>query len=173
MSNNEIDIDNMDSSLNEESQFIMEAENNDGKVVSFDLAGLDSRALAFLIDVVLISLVALLAYGIGTYSLKDPAIDSPGFGRAFTPIYLLLFFLASSYFVILNGYSGKTIGKMFMGIKIISDEGNPIGFWQSFVRWIGYYVSGIFLFIGFIWSFFDPNYQSWHDKIAGTYVVKE
>ncbi len=173
MSNKEIDKNSLESSLNEVSQSTMDVGNNEQQVVSFDLAGLDSRVLAFLIDLVLISVVALLAYGIGTYSLQNPGIDSPGLGRAFTPIYLLLFFLGSSYFVILNGYSGKTIGKMLMGIRIISEEGGPIGFWQSFVRWIGYYISAIFLFIGFIWSVFDPNFQSWHDKIAGTYVVKE
>jgi uncharacterized RDD family membrane protein YckC len=28
------------------------------------------------------------------------------------------------------------------------------------------------IFIGVIWVAFDPNKQGWHDKIAGTYVVK-
>ncbi|MEM7008947.1 MAG: RDD family protein [Thermodesulfobacteriota bacterium] len=147
-----------------------EISNIEEDVISFDLAGLNSRAAAFIIDVVIISIIALLAFGIGVFFVKDPEIS---LGNVFMPIFLLLFFLSSSYFVILNGYSGKTIGKMIVGIKIISDDGDGIGFWQSFVRWIGYYISAIFLFLGFIWSIFDQNSQSWHDKIAGTYVVKE
>lgn len=140
-------------------------------VLTFDLAGLNSRALAFFIDIIIISLVALLAFGIGVFFIKDTG--SIVLDRVFMPIYLLLFFLGSSYFVILNGYRGKTIGKMIMGIRIISSEGGNIGFWQSFARWIGYYISGAFLFIGFLWSIFDKNSQSWHDKIAGTFVVRD
>jgi len=140
-------------------------------ILTFNLAGLNSRAVAFFIDLIIISLVALLAFGIGIFFVKDAGdivLD-----RVFMPIYLLLFFLGSSYFVVLNGYGGKTIGKMIMGIRIISTEGSNIGFWQSFARWIGYYISGAFLFIGFLWSIFDKNSQSWHDKIAGTYVVRD
>jgi len=140
-------------------------------VLTFDLAGLNSRALAFFIDIIIISLVALLAFGIGIFFVKDTG--GIVLNRVFMPIYLLLFFLGSSYFVVLNGYGGKTIGKMIMGIRIISSEGNNIGFWQSFARWIGYYISGAFLFIGFLWSIFDKNSQSWHDKIAGTFVVRD
>ena len=138
-------------------------------VLTFDLAGLNSRALAFFIDIIIICLVALLAFGIGIYFVKDSGgivLD-----RVFMPIYLLLFFLGSSYFVILNGYGGKTIGKMIMGIRIISSEGGNIGFWQSFARWM--LLSILSLFIGFLWSIFDKNSQSWHDKIAGTFVVRD
>lgn len=151
----------------------LKEDNDDEETLTFDLAGLNSRALAFFIDLIIISLVALLAFGIGIYVIQSLSVGVFNLGRVFMPIYLLLFFLSSSYFVILNGYGGKTIGKMLMGIRIISDEGNPIGFWQSFVRWIGYYISGSIFFIGFLWSIFDRSSQSWHDKIACTFVVKE
>lgn len=148
----------------------MEVENKEQQSASFTLAELNIRALAFFIDIGLVSLLAFITYGIGLYFLHGAGSD---LGSAFITIYMLLFFLASSYFVILNGYTGATVGKMVMGIRIISDEGGAIGFWQSFVRWIGYYISGIFIFLGFLWSIFDKNSQSWHDKIAGTYVVKD
>ncbi len=60
---------------------------------------------------------------------------------------------------------------MAVGIRIISSEGNELGLWESFMRWVGYYISAVFLFAGFIWSVFDQDSQTWHDKIAGTYVV--
>lgn len=160
-------------SPNDLSQSNMRTDNYEEELLSFDLAGLNSRALAFFIDLVIVAVVSLVAFGAAIYFLQDTNIDSLGLKRVFMPIYMLLFFLASSYFVILNGYGGKTIGKMVMGIRIISEEGSSIGFWQSFVRWIGYYISGSLFFLGFVWSIFDRNSQSWHDKIAGTYVVKE
>ena len=174
MSYNDIDnTDLVENSASDLPQSIMETDNHQEEFISFNLAGLNSRALAFFIDLIIVAIISLLAFGVGIYYLQDTNIDSFSLRRVFMPIYLLLFFLGSSYFVILNGYAGKTIGKMLMGIKIISDEGNSIGFWQSFVRWIGYYISASFLFLGFIWSIFDRNSQSWHDKVAGTFVVKE
>lgn len=174
MSKKEIDNPDLyESSLEEISQSNMQADNLEDELLSFDLAGLNSRAIAFFIDLIVIAIIALVAYGAAIYFLPDTNLDSYELKRVFMPIFMLLFFLASSYFVILNGYGGRTIGKMIMGIRIISDEGGSIGFWQSFVRWIGYYISGAFLFLGFVWSIFDKSSQSWHDKIAGTYVVKE
>ncbi len=148
----------------------MEVENKEQESALFTLAELNIRALAFFIDMAMVSLLAFITYGVGLYFLHGAGSD---LGDAFFTIYLILFFLASSYFVVLNGYTGATIGKMLVGIRIVSNEGRDIGFWQSFVRWIGYYISGIFIFIGFLWSIFDKNSQSWHDKIAGTYVVKD
>jgi len=151
----------------------MDIENNDTQSISFNLAGLNSRALAFFIDLILISIVALLAFGAGTSLLGDSSLEPLDVERVFVPIYLLLFFLGSAYFVILHGYGGKTIGKMLLGIRLITEQGDSVGFWKSFVRWIGYYISTAFLFIGFIWPIFDSRAQSWHDKIAGTFVVKD
>ncbi len=148
----------------------MEEENLEEQSVQYSLAELNTRALALFIDLIIVSVIALIAYGVGIYFLGVGNSRSENF---FMSIYLLLFFLASSYFVIFNGYTGSTIGKMIMGIRIISDEGVSIGFWRSFVRWIGYYISAIFVFVGFLWSFFDRNSQSWHDKLAGTFVVKD
>lgn len=162
-----------DSSSEEISQSDMRTDNLEDELLTYDLAGLNSRALAFFIDLVIIAIIAFVAYGAALYFLKDANLDSYELKRVFMPIYMLLFFLASSYFVVLNGYGGRTIGKMIMGIRIISEQGGSIGFWQSFVRWIGYYISTTFLFLGFAWSIFDANSQSWHDKIAGTYVIKE
>jgi len=174
MSNKDIgNPDFFEDSPEEISQTNMRTDNIEEELLSFDLAGLNSRALAFFIDLVVVAVISLVAFGAAIYFLQDTNLDSFGLKRVFMPIYMLLFFLASSYFVVLNGYGGITIGKMVMGIRIISDEGGSIGFWQSFVRWIGYYISAAFLFIGFVWSIFDASSQSWHDKIAGTYVVKE
>ncbi len=174
MSNKDINNpESFEDSPNDLSESNMRTENYEEELLSFDLAGLNSRALAFFIDLVVIAIVSLVAFAAAIFLLQDTNLDSLGLNRVFMPIYMLLFFLASAYFVILNGYGGKTIGKMIMGIRIISEEGSSIGFWQSFVRWIGYYISAAFLFLGFVWSIFDRNSQSWHDKIAGTYVVKE
>ena len=138
---------------------------------SYSLAGLNRRAAAFIIDIVIIALITFLTIGAGFYILSDSGVESLELSRVYLPIYALLFFLASTYFVFLHFYAGRTLGKMAVGIKVINSEGSEVGLWESFMRWVGYYISAVFLFAGFIWAGFDEDSQAWHDKIAGTYVV--
>lgn len=138
---------------------------------SYSIAGLKLRAAAFAIDLVIISFITYLTIGAGFLLLGDTALTPTELSRVYLPIFALLFFLASTYFLFLHYYSGRTLGKMAVGIKVISSEGKELGLWESFMRWVGYYISAVFLFAGFIWSVFDRDSQAWHDKIAGTYVV--
>jgi uncharacterized RDD family membrane protein YckC len=50
--------------------------------------------------------------------------------------------------------------------------GNTLSVGQSIGRYLGYYVSMIPLFIGLIWVAFDKRKQGWHDKLAGTVVIR-
>lgn len=44
---------------------------------------------------------------------------------------------------------------------------------QLIVRYLGYYVSIFGLMLGFLWIAFDRRKQGWHDKLAGTVVIKK
>lgn len=65
-----------------------------------------------------------------------------------------------------------TIGGIIMGIKGVRVDGAPMDFSVALVRHLSSYLSAMALFIGFFWAGWDPEKQSWHDKIAGTIVVK-
>ncbi len=66
---------------------------------------------------------------------------------------------------------GGTIGKLLTGTKIIKD-GKNLSFWRAFLRnHIGYMISGVFLYLGFIWIFIDKERKGWHDMVADTLVV--
>ena len=67
--------------------------------------------------------------------------------------------------------ANRTLGKMVMGLQVIPLRGGRMNFFRSFVRYLGYIVSIIPLFLGFSWILFDRRRQGWHDKIAGTCVV--
>jgi len=150
-----------------------ESQSKEG-AISFDLAGIGSRITAFIIDLVLIFGIATLTLGVGLFFTGAGFSVSPErFMNVLIPIYFILLFLGSTYFVFLEGFAGKTVGKMIVGIKIIRDDGESMRLWEAFVRWLGYFVSAFFIFIGFIWAIFDSKSQAWHDKFAGTYVVKE
>ncbi len=68
---------------------------------------------------------------------------------------------------------GATPGKMVIGAVIVDATTlGKIGTGQAILRYIGYYVSMIPLLLGLIWVGFDARKQGWHDKIAGTLVIK-
>ena len=133
----------------------------------YSLAGFFPRATAFIIDLVI---VAVIAYATLQLSFM---VAGGGGTRGMNYIYPVLFLLASTYFIFLHALGGKTIGKMLMGIRLISDEGRDVGIWNAFLRWFGYFISAAVMMAGFFWAIFDSGGQTWHDKIAGTYVVKD
>ena len=59
-----------------------------------------------------------------------------------------------------------------VGIKIIRVDGQPINFAVALVRSLSSFFSAVVLFLGFFWAGWDKDKQAWHDKIAGTIVVK-
>lgn len=67
---------------------------------------------------------------------------------------------------------GQTPGKAAMNIQVIKVDGSPINGVDVLLRYLGYTVSGLVLGLGYIWAIFDDNNQGWHDKMAGTYVVR-
>ncbi len=48
----------------------------------------------------------------------------------------------------------------------------PIGPWRAFVRILVANISLLCFGLGFLWMLWDPKSQTWHDKAAGTVVVK-
>lgn len=70
-------------------------------------------------------------------------------------------------------YKATTPGKMVVTAIIVDYKtgGKPSAM-QCIIRYIGYYISLIPLGLGFIWIAFDAKKQGWHDKIAGTVVVR-
>lgn len=80
--------------------------------------------------------------------------------------------LSLVYFTYFHSSTGQTIGKKLIKIKVIQASGGPINYKIALIRWAGYFISGLVVFLGFFCVAFDKDKQGWHDKIAGTYVVK-
>ncbi len=68
--------------------------------------------------------------------------------------------------------AGQTPGKRAMNIRVVSTDGGRVSDLQAILRYIGYYISSLLLFLGWLWALVDRNHQALHDKLAGTYVVQ-
>ena len=87
--------------------------------------------------------------------------------------YALGIIIAIAYFTYFEGGdTGQTIGKRALGIRVVDFEtGGPIGYGRGFIRYIGRIVSGVVIYIGYLWMLWDREKQTWHDKFAGAVVV--
>jgi uncharacterized RDD family membrane protein YckC len=129
--------------------------------VSAPKAGFWVRVLAYLIDVVaLIAIDYVLAL---VLSGGDLAAVS-NLGTLVGIVYLVGFW--SSY------GGGQTLGMRVLGLRVVRTDGSQLTIVQALIRYVGLIIASIPLLIGLIWVAFDANKQGWHDKIAGTYVVK-
>jgi uncharacterized RDD family membrane protein YckC len=70
-------------------------------------------------------------------------------------------------------YRQATPGKMAISARIVDAQtGSAPTTQQLIVRYLGYFVSTIPFGLGLLWVAFDPRKQGWHDKMAGTVVVR-
>lgn len=67
-----------------------------------------------------------------------------------------------------------TPGKRLLKLKVLDAKtGENLTFGQAVIRYLAYIPATLFLCIGLIWVAFDSKKQGWHDKLAGTVVVKD
>ncbi len=77
------------------------------------------------------------------------------------------------YYVLLEGgETGQTLGKKMVGIRVVDARAaGQLGYGRAFIRYIGRYVSSVVLLLGYLWMLWDREKQTWHDKMASSYVV--
>lgn len=80
------------------------------------------------------------------------------------------------YLILLTWWSGKTLGKTIMGIRVVNarQSRGSLTFGQVFLReFIGKFLSSLPFFLGYLWAGWNARKQGWHDLLAKTHVVRE
>jgi uncharacterized RDD family membrane protein YckC len=144
-------------------------------------AGFISRMIAFIIDLVILSLTGALIISLTSLISNFFHLDifirrvSQGFPALTNvitvAITLLSFFLLAGYFSVCWTVIGSTPGKLFMGLRVVRRNDLQLTFGKALLRFAGYWISAIPLFLGFLWVLVDGRRQGWHDKLAGTQVI--
>ncbi|HWH71771.1 MAG TPA: RDD family protein, partial [Candidatus Sulfotelmatobacter sp.] len=119
------------------------------ETLAYPKAGFWERMGAGFLDLVLVSLLGSLLGG---------------------PRWGLL--VALAYFAGMWTWKGTTIGGIVLGLKVVRLEGQPVSFAVALVRALTAAFSVVVLFLGFLWIIWDEDKQAWHDKIAGTVVLR-
>ena len=129
-----------------------------GDLLSFPRATFLERLAAFGLDLVLVVIAAQVL-----------RLDRLFSGDAIESNVLLL---AVLYHVGFWAWKQTTVGGIICQLRLVRIDGSALRFAEALVRGL----SGIFSLavagLGFFWILRDPERQAWHDRIAGTYVVK-
>jgi uncharacterized RDD family membrane protein YckC len=78
----------------------------------------------------------------------------------------------AAYGAVMWKLKASTIGGIICGLQVVRLDGRPIDWPTAIVRALGCFLSLAVVGLGFIWIAIDNDKQSWHDKIAGTVVVR-
>lgn len=122
-------------------------------------AGFWIRLAALVLDVILIGVICSFLSGI--------------FPRgSHVQIHADMLPVLAFYGALMWKLKGTTIGGIVFGLKVVRLDGRELDWGIAIVRALGCFVSLIVIGLGFIWVAIDGEKQSWHDKIAGTTVVR-
>lgn len=142
-------------------------------------AGLLRRWFATVLDDLIICIWFILVIGIPNFVEFHKRVvrakggvpaEDYGTGIAYIFIFGTVLLLVYVLFLLRKG---MTPGKRVLGEQVVTSQGANMGFWRMVFREvIGKFISGLFFGLGYFWAIWDKNSQAWHDKIAGTVVVR-
>jgi uncharacterized RDD family membrane protein YckC len=147
-------------------------------------AGFISRLIAFVIDILIVSItigillgtvvLILNFFNFDFNTLTADATNLNNFIRGFLVFFTgfgFTFTVNLIYDVFFWMVTGKTIGKMVMGLRVIGPKGARITFGRALRRYVGYWISALPLFLGYFWVLINDDRHAWHDMIGGTSVI--
>jgi uncharacterized RDD family membrane protein YckC len=145
-------------------------------------AGFWIRFLALILDGIVLSLVVqpltlLAGPGFEFETTENTAGEIQSFssnfdGSDFAIAALIGMAIYVAYFTIAIGRWGQTIGALAVSIKVVHPDGSLLSYGASLLRYVGSWVSGIILWIGYLMMIWDGRKQTLHDKMAGSVVIK-
>ena len=69
-------------------------------------------------------------------------------------------------------HNGQTVGRQALAIRITNLQGGPISTGQAWGRFLfASFISKNICYLGYLWMLWDARKQTWHDKVASTYVL--
>ena len=123
----------------------------------------------------------LLAYVIDSWLILGCQLGGAVFGQELLPSEegSILGFLAAGALVVflnygvLQGISGASLGKWTMNLQVVRTDGSPINIAHSSYRTSLYLLSILPAYAGYLVFLWSPARLCWHDRIAGTVVIRK
>jgi uncharacterized RDD family membrane protein YckC len=152
------------------------------------LASWGSRVGAWFIDlvvvivifVVVLLVIAAIAGGLSELSEGAAIVTAIVFGLTFV---IALFFYAPLLMMRSGPHNGQTLGKQAVGIRVVRDNGQPMGFGWSALREVvlkglvpallnGFFIGWLVQLVDYLWPLWDDQNRALHDMVVSTHVVR-
>jgi uncharacterized RDD family membrane protein YckC len=132
----------------------------------YPVASIEERRIAGLID------AACLLFPWGGFLALFGSIGGHfAFSKLSAAIYAASFALIYlQYFSLFTVFGGTTPGMMLRGLRVVDFSGEEASPRQLLLRAAGYVLSAGTFFLGFLWSQWDEDELTWHDRISHTYL---
>lgn len=142
-----------------------------GPAAGLQYGGFWVRLVAFILDAILLGVIASALgplAGTGQAVQTDNGVYIVNYtGGALSTLIGLI------YYVGFWAWRGQTPGMIPFNLRVVmADSGLKPDVVRSLLRYVGLIISFVVIFLGVIWVAFDGRKQGWHDKIAGTLVVR-
>ena len=132
----------------------------------YPVASIDERRIAGLIDTGCL----LFAYG-GFLTLFGSLGGQFTFSKLSAAVCIATFVIVYlQYFAMFTVFGGTTPGMMLRGLHVVSFSGEEPTPRQMLWRSVGYMLSAGTFFMGFLWSLWDEDELTWHDRLSHTYL---
>ena len=137
---------------------------------NLQLASMRSRALAYIIDDFLMTLLIMMIFWESIIAVSN---DTDAMMQLMkVELVMPLIILKIVYQTFFVWYYGATIGKIIVKIRIIdADSWGKISMFSSFLRAVGRIFSEMFFYVGFLIGFFNDGRKTFHDITGKTLVV--
>ena len=139
-------------------------------IENLQLASMRSRALAYIIDDFLMTLLIMMIFWESIIAVSN---DTDAMMQLMkVELVMPLIILKIVYQTFFVWYYGATIGKIIVKIRIIdADSWGKISMFSSFSRAVGRIFSEMFFYIGFLVGFFNEGRKTFHDITGKSLVI--
>jgi uncharacterized RDD family membrane protein YckC len=132
-------------------------------------AGLARRLVALGYDSLLVTAL-LFVFLVALFMARD----ARGGGPPDKPwIWVSAVTISALFFCGFWTHGGQTSGMRAWRIRVVRDDGGPVGWGSALLRFVAAWASALPLGLGYWWSLFDPRRRCWHDRLSRTAVVLE
>jgi uncharacterized RDD family membrane protein YckC len=140
------------------------------------------RVSAYLIDIsaVLTAILTVAAPIFVLAGFRDTSLSHSEAAWFTVALLAATLVVGTAYFIVFEGRTGQTWGKQALGLVVLAEDGTPCGYGRATSREL----LGRVLIGGFAWllvlpgllsylaALWDPERQTWHDRIGQTIVVR-
>ncbi|HEY9051579.1 MAG TPA: RDD family protein [Gammaproteobacteria bacterium] len=142
-------------------------------------ASLFKRLLAIFYDslllMALLFVTGIIVSSISTFMINDGnaiTAEHPFFVFHRTSVLVTLLAVSFLFFGWFWTHGGQTLGMRTWRLKLQTLDGGNINWSVAGVRFLAAMVSWIVFGLGFIWSLFDKNKRTWHDRMSDTVLIQ-